>query len=832
MFDPSITKNRVVLSAIIVLFVLAMVFSLNQFFLYTPDSARYVAWANSLSQFNGFTDATAPEAKRYMVHSPLYSLLLAPIAFVFPNDIVMLKMLNILLSAITVMFLFRLMQKQNDTVTPFLVVAMFVLHPMVYILSTQILTEILFGCGLIALLYFLQNELQENSSRVNFILTMISLMVCVFSREVGVLCVPVIFFFYLFKKSYTKTILVFFIPLILYGVWFIRNEIYYANVEQTEFKNSLVFFSNTMTSSDTNFGIEMLSRLSQNVQYYLKEVTIIVFTPVYDVFHRSMNIPWMALVDSQLPVMNVFVSIVNNIYWILSIISICLVVAGMIIEYLYEKTYYIKMVFFALYVGIVLMYPVLDSRFLYPIYLLFLLWIGSTLSFVRQLNNRVVNLVMVGFVIVLIIPNAVWTINFIDTQHRLVGDPLGTFLEQKDSTDNVKHFQIALPMTGEWLNKQNDSSLVVLSPYKELAFYLKNKKVFVLNRIAPTSTFNQVVQDYNVHYVVVTKDIFGWRDYEIQFESNKRYAFQLVFDSGSINIYKVLSKTLDNKHTGKYSPLISEMKNKNYAVADSYFIKNRNIVIYHADLLYLNILNKHYQGQLDSVTNLLERLYAKPQGLAYTKLASIHQTLISRRALLDKTPFSDYRSSILMNLGITYWQIDMRDISLKYYQQCIEEDSTVALAYVFRIIFSIQENDTASAIKVYRRMQSVFPTAELTRKIDTLMGYQTKYRKASSSALKAEALEGVFDMYHFLGFTTTAIEIAQKGLGFDPDRISLYKKLGILYEREYEYFPALMNLNQYVIRNNNDSTVNARIIALKQKLYIKDNSANMSLDSN
>ena len=819
MTDSLFTKNRIALSLLIIFLVAASLYSLNQFFLYTPDSARYVAWANSLSHFNGFTDDTTPDAKRYMLHSPLYSLLLTPIAYIFPGDIIMLKVLNILLSALTGILLFVIVQKKNDETTPLLIVTMFALHPMVYILSTQILTEVLFGCGLIALLYFLQNEVKENPSRLNFIFMMLSLLVCVFSREIGVLCVPVVLLFYILRKRYTKTILVFFIPLILYGVWFIRNEIYYANVEQAQFKNSLIFFSNVMTSSDTSFGTEMMSRIIKNVQYYLKEATILVYSPVYEVFDRSLYIPWMGLINSQLLTMKILTSLVKNIYWILSIISICLIVAGMIIEYLFEKTYYIKIIFFVLYVGIVLSYPVLDSRFLYPVLLLFLLWIGSTLSYLRQVNNRIINGVLAGLVVVLIIPNVAWTINFIDTQHRLASDPLGKFRESKDSTDQSKPFQIVLPIAGNWLNKQNDSSQVVLSPYKELTFYLKNKKVFVLPRIVPISTFNQVVQDYDIRYVVLNKDVYGWRDYEIQIEFNNQYAFQLVFDSGAIDIYKVLPKTAEHRTVGIFSTLIADLKNKNYAAADSYFTKYRNRVNYHADLLYLNILNKHYQGQLDSVTNLLERLYTKPQGFSYTTLASIHQTLIARRALLDTTPFSDLRASTLMNLGITYWQIDMKDLSLKYYQQCIDEDSTLAIAYVYKIIFSIQENDTASAIKTHRRMRAVFPIAELTEKIDSLMRYHAQYRKAASSQLKAVALEEIFEMYKFLGFTITAIETAKKGLALDPERISLYKKLGMLYEREYGYFPALMNLNQYVLRNSNDSIVNSRIIGLKRKLY-------------
>jgi len=734
----------------------------------------------------------------------------------------MLKVLNILLSAVTAVFLFRLMQKKNDDGASFLVVTIFVLHPMVFILSTQILTEVLFGCGLIALLYFLQNEMQENPSRMNFALTMISLLVCVFSREIGVLCVPVVFFFYLFRKRYTKTILVFFIPLILYGVWFIRNEIYYANVEQVEFKNSLIFFSNTMTSSDTSLAMEMLSRMVQNGQYYLKEVTIFLFTPMYEIFEKSMNTPWMALVNPRIPVMKFFIGIVNSIYWVMSIIGIGLVATGMIIEYRYGKKHDIKFIFFILYVAIILVYPVLDSRFLFPVFLLSLLWMGSAISFLRQLNNRFVTGVIVGVFILLIVPNAAWTVNFIDTQHRLVSDPLGTFVESKDSTDKINHFQIVLPIAGEGLNIQHDSSQVVISPYKELAFYTKGKKIFVLTRNVPTSTFNRVIQDYGVQFVVSKKDMFGWRDYEAQFGFNNRYYFQLVFDSGAVEIYKILPKRNENPGSGEFSSLITEIKNNNYSAADEYFTSHRNIVNFHADLLYLNIVNKHTQGQLDSVVNLLARLYSKPQGLAYTRIASIHQTLIERRELLDRTPPSDYRSNILMNLGISYWQIDMKDIALQYYHQCISEDSTAALAYVYKIIFSIEVGDTISAVKTFNRMQIVFPVAELTEKIDSLMILHKLYRSGGSAAAKAEALEGIFDLYQFLGFTVAAIDVAKKSLEINSDRISLYKKLGMLYEKEYEFYPALMNFNQYVFRNHTDSLVNSKITALRRRLYINE----------
>ncbi|HCA80687.1 MAG TPA: hypothetical protein DEP53_13245, partial [Bacteroidetes bacterium] len=57
----------------------------NDCILYTPDSARYIIWAQSLASFDGFHDATSPESTRYVVHAPLYPILLAPLGWIFTH---------------------------------------------------------------------------------------------------------------------------------------------------------------------------------------------------------------------------------------------------------------------------------------------------------------------------------------------------------------------------------------------------------------------------------------------------------------------------------------------------------------------------------------------------------------------------------------------------------------------------------------------------------------------------------------------------------------------------------------------------------------------------
>ncbi len=54
------------------LFFLLGICSLSNMIIYTPDSARYLVWANSLAHGEGLQDLSAPEPICYVVHAPMY----------------------------------------------------------------------------------------------------------------------------------------------------------------------------------------------------------------------------------------------------------------------------------------------------------------------------------------------------------------------------------------------------------------------------------------------------------------------------------------------------------------------------------------------------------------------------------------------------------------------------------------------------------------------------------------------------------------------------------------------------------------------------------------
>ena len=286
-------KNFVVSGILILLFVILSLLSLNDLFFYTPDSARYVAWAQSLSQGTGFTDYTSPESSRYVVHSPLYPLLLTPIAGVFSGNIVALKTLNVFLAALIMLLLYGIVHREGNPIVGVIVVALFAAHPIVNILSTQILSEILFGLFFVLLLYLLTKEDDDSSLRLNFFFLIAVVTGCVFSREIGLVTIVAVTVYFALGKQYTKAIVIFFIPLILYLIWYIRNEAYYASLENLDFRNSMLLLSNVYTSADSGYGVELWMRISNNAIFYCKELSIILFASPYNIYGNTYTAPWM-----------------------------------------------------------------------------------------------------------------------------------------------------------------------------------------------------------------------------------------------------------------------------------------------------------------------------------------------------------------------------------------------------------------------------------------------------------------------------------------------------------------------------------------------------------
>ena len=114
--------SLVYIGCIIVCFIFFFVgvLALNNRFLYTPDSARYLIWAKSLASLEGFKDSTSPETMRYVVHSPFYSVLLAPVARFFPFNVIAAKIWTLSVGLVVLLLFSYWLTKAHGPAAAFL----------------------------------------------------------------------------------------------------------------------------------------------------------------------------------------------------------------------------------------------------------------------------------------------------------------------------------------------------------------------------------------------------------------------------------------------------------------------------------------------------------------------------------------------------------------------------------------------------------------------------------------------------------------------------------------------------------------------------------------
>jgi tetratricopeptide (TPR) repeat protein len=816
----SMVKNYGAAGVLVLLFVLSALHSLNDLFFYTPDSARYVAWSQSLSGGAGFADYTSPEATRYVIHSPLYPLLLSPIAGLFPGSIVALKYLNVILAALTMMLLYVIVHRKGSPSAALIVAALFAIHPFVNIFSTQILTEIAFGLFFVLLLFLLLREEDDPGIRMNFLFLVAAVTGCVFSREIGLVAILIVAGYFAFRKQHTKAIVAFFVPVILYLFWYIRNEVYYGSLENLDLRNSMLFLSNIYTSADTGFGVEVWTRLNSNAQYYFKELFIILFASPYNVFGNSYNVPWMLLVNQEAPLLKYAMTLIGALKWIFVPASIALVGAGMVLEVQREKRWYVKFIFLGMFLVVVLAYPVMDTRFLFPILILFLLWTASALGDLLSHRVRAVRIGTLCSVVILSIPNIIWTSNFIDTQHRLRQDPLGTFMKSTDTGVTVNRKQIVEPLAAEWLNRHLDTGEVIVYPRKEISLYLKDAKVIIVKELSSLKSFNNTIRDYSVRYVVCGVDIAGWRDYEYQIGLNTEYSFERVFENGACEIYRVHPLTPEIRNTGRYAGIFENMRAGNDSIVNEYFKHHRILVDGSPVAAYWAMVNKHSIGELDSVRHYARILYTLPQGLLYSRSISKHLTALNYRSQIANVWNPQHQSNLLMALGITYWELDMDRISVVYFRKSLEADSSSALSYVYNILLAYRSRDTSYAEEISRKFSENFPDAELSLKMAALVRSYIDLRTATDPANKAAILEDISDNYAQFGFYDFAIDNALHALRYDPKKSSLYYKLGLIYDRINKHHPSMNILRKGKSIGNHDPRIDSLFHVQMKKLYL------------
>ena len=812
--SAQLVRANLILILLAIALVIAGLCCLNDIILYSPDSANYLSWARSLSIFKGFSDSLGPEPSHYVINAPLYPVLLAPVAFLFPLNVIAAKVFMLLCAVLMLWLFFRFIGARLGRNIALVTAALLLINPLFFLFSTQVLSEIPFGISLI-LCFMMASRLEGETEHEHFALPAMVATICaaLFLREIGFTLVLAAAFYFLLRKEYRRTLWAVLVPAFLYLLWFIRNEVITAGIEHPEVRNTLLLFSHFYTGNDASVGDEIFARLGANISFYLPRAGALLFFPEFTDGSYS-------VVSQSAPSMVAVRSVLDIIR---TPVAIC--VAAMIVFggwRMARKTGSGRLIalFTLLYMAFLLFYPINDARFLFPLLVPFLLFgaegtaealraIERTASVPRRLALGGV-LVIIGL---LAAPNLVWLNNFIGNSlafSRSPGDAYSRFVTEASPP---REFLRPLRDAGQWLMANTDPSTVYLSRYKEAALWTGGRKVLTADPYIPLENFEYLIRDYGVRFIVTPLEAHVLRDFEFQMAMSGRYRFDPVFRTGDLEILRVIGRReTSGGSAGDIRSARTRWSSAEESSIRSEFMRGLHLLgkeDYPGALASFNSLGSHpglevtgafyaaiaveFSMNIDGAAELFSQFRSLPQAGSLLRQAQYHQNFIGLLRSTSAEEDKDERAYLYHSVSIGYWQLGFRRQALDMLYRALNAEPEYFAGLVLGVVYGLQAGDTSAARAYYGEAKSATPGQSLVRELDTVFStLDLLPREPRGDTLRVL----LCDTFTSMGLSDLAIDCALEALHENPQSPSALERLGSLYMAKERYAPALSALER------------------------------------
>jgi len=826
------------------LFFLLAAASVNDVFVYIPDSARYLVWAESLSQFRGFVDSSGPDPLRYVVHAPLYALLLTPAAFVFPGSVAAAKILTVLFGVILILLVYAFLAGRIGKTPAIVGSAFLVLNPLHLLFSTQVLSDVPFGVLFVALL-ILTDKLAQRPIQVDGFFILFALLVSagVLLREVGMALVFACGLLFFFRKEYLRMAVIFALPLAIYALWFLRNEILVAGVEQPPLRNSDLFLSHLYTVREESLVSEMAARVSSNLRIYAGLAGKLLFFTQYDVRGYGIIPPGDFL----------FGWILRNARFAIfpaSILGVGCALVGLVHEWKNRESTRLVVFFLLFYVPLILIYPFNDIRFLFPLLVIMILFgtTGAAFAVRKLLGEKPAgrNIVIVGVscVFLLAIPNGAWVYSFVKTNSGYRTDPHSYFRSVALRPDAPELLMFPMSRIGHWISDNTSPSAVIATRWKQLSFWLEGRKLLELNPLLPVDQFENQIRDYKAEYLVALLDRSRLREFETQMALSSRFFFTPVHRIGNAVVLRIgargrsivqsfgdSAKTpvsladdfLDSLNRSDelvqylFREGLHRLESGHPDEADRIFQSLSTRAGRSGTVVLHSAIAKSFAGRYQEADTLLRNIREGQQAGPLLIHSWYHLQIIEKLSTAERLAESPQKADLLTRAAVDYWSLGFGNRAERILRKALESDAAFTPAMVFGVYFSLQKRDTARATRLLERLRFVDSFHKALRPFENLISYADSAQRTANKSLRSMYMEKVVQSYLQLGLLESAIDELILLLEHDPSNVGALRMLGEIYVDKGRYAPARGTLEQLLSKNPQDSAASALSSRLRDR---------------
>jgi 4-amino-4-deoxy-L-arabinose transferase-like glycosyltransferase len=588
--------------------------------IYTPDSTRYLVWAQGLASFRGLIDNTLPDPSRYVVHAPLYPLLLVPAIWFSTHGVIAAKLMTIAcgIAALIVCYTWLRLRTGNSLAA----IASFLLacNPMFLLFSTEVLSDVPFALCCAAIL-LISEKLSGALTLRSLLAFSLILSAGILLRQIGVTLVAAVAAFLFYRRRWKEALVVTIIPAIIYALWFVRNEVIVAHRELPAITNSLLMTAHFFTPADTGILEEWMARAVANGAIYGKLVAKLIFLPLHG---------WVPM----LSIRAVFcrferISVAAYRSWGHARRSS----QGCFVDFRDSATAPLRALFAIAYCLAILVYPVNDIRFMLPVLLLILYYfvLGvSSLSFARIRSAGRAS--VFGVLVLVSIPNLCWGVEYARNCAAYNASPAAFFDSTRGLSKYPSHFTKPFHLVGEWFSRETPPSALILTQWKDVVVWSDGRKVLPADQTVPLDEFESLIRDYGVTHLMSVVQKNGAREFDMQMHATMRYAFTLKTTVANVEVYAVSPKSPPSRTVDESTPFrlgMTLLLTGSYERAREVLANARGTDTLNMPMRFAAAVAEEFLMNMEPAKNAFTALSSMPQSLMFAREANHRQMIES-----------------------------------------------------------------------------------------------------------------------------------------------------------------------------------------------------------
>jgi tetratricopeptide (TPR) repeat protein len=764
---------------------------MNDLSLYT-DCTRYLVWGNSVAHGKGFVDDTQPVPEHYIVNAPFYAVVVAPILVFFPMSLIAAKMWTLMWGAIALILFYRWVSRHLGPSIALAGSFFLAVNPLMLVISTEVLSEATFMAIIYGSFLFLDRiedtEISTTRQRIFLIVVFAVVMVL---REVGVALVIAFALHFVRRKKYLNASLVVLSAFIIFGLWTYRNSVLVGIPANSQQPNLKFFFGHFVTSPDASLFNEVWLRVWINLKGYYAESGGLIF----HLFPLNLLVAPGGLV---LAVSKILLGVKS----ILAVLIAIGVAVGIVLDLRSTKTGLVRLLFLALYLGVILLYPVHDIRFQLPIIPLLLFYILRVFKWLGDLWTEkgfpAKSAVGVAILILFTFPNLVCAYELLKTNLLYRSTPTTFWQMHRAESSSASYFSTPWSVMGELIAKSVPPASVIACSDKEVVPYAANYKFLEVNRGVPLPQLEAILRTNDVQYLIGAKSYGDVETFQVTFFGSRRFRLEPIDSVAGLTLYRIRERLLDPVSTETSTTFTLQMDRasglmrlgrlslqaERYEDALKIFSAARNRYPQQSEITFYILVTRSLKGDSLEAVQELQRLYESPSATAFIPPARVF--LYAMNEVRRARTLKDDRAHSLRLYGVStiVWNLGYSAQAYDLLKEMLARDMNHFVGLLWGWHWGMQVGDTVGVVKYLKRLQEIDSGNAVVRSFTAMNRLQGLLKKTSSGTEESRLHLLLSGEYDKIDLPEEALDEAEKAIRADSSSsIALKAREDLLRKR-------------------------------------------------